>query len=103
MAVLKFKQSGKDYAVSGTAFQVAVWRELRKIPAGRTITYTELARRIGRPRSVRAAANACGANPLLKIIPCHRVIRRDGGLGGFSAPGGVAVKRRLLAQEGCKL
>jgi O-6-methylguanine DNA methyltransferase len=67
------------------------------------ITYAELARRAGRPRSARAAANACGANPLPVIIPCHRVVRSDGDLGGYSGAGGVSSKRELLRREGCVL
>jgi O-6-methylguanine DNA methyltransferase len=99
MAEFKFKHNGKTYAASGTDFQVRVWRELREIPKGQVITYAELARRVGRPRSARAAANACGANPLPVIIPCHRVIRGDGGLGGYSGVGGVSRKRELLNKE----
>ncbi|MDR1453505.1 MAG: methylated-DNA--[protein]-cysteine S-methyltransferase [Candidatus Margulisbacteria bacterium] len=99
MKTLKFTQNGKAYEISGTDFQIRVWQELRKIPKGQTITYAELARRAGRPRSARAAANACGANPLPVIIPCHRVVRSDGGLGGYSGAGGVKRKRSLLAQE----
>ena len=101
-AKFTFKHSGKTYTMSGTDFQIRVWQELRKIPKGQVITYTELAKRIGRPRAVRAVANACGANPLLVIVPCHRVLRSDGSLGGFSAPGGVKRKAQLLRQEGYK-
>lgn len=85
--------------MSGTDFQIRVWQELRRIPRGQVITYAELARRIGRPRSARAVANACGANPLIIIVPCHRVIRSDGSLGGYSAAGGVKRKARLLQKE----
>ncbi|PJC37252.1 6-O-methylguanine DNA methyltransferase [Candidatus Peregrinibacteria bacterium CG_4_9_14_0_2_um_filter_53_11] len=88
------------YNLSGTEFQKAVWRELSRIPKGTTITYAELAARIGRPKSVRAVANAVGANPLPVTVPCHRVIRTDGTLGGYSGPGGVTEKRRLLKAEG---
>ncbi len=84
----------------GTPFQQAVWTELTKIPRGQTITYTELAARVGRPRAVRAAAGACGKNPLIEVIPCHRVIATDGSLGGYSGKGGVARKRELLIAEG---
>jgi AraC family transcriptional regulator of adaptative response/methylated-DNA-[protein]-cysteine methyltransferase len=83
--------------VRGTAFQERVWRALREIPPGRTATYAEIARRIGRPKSVRAVAQACGANPLAVAIPCHRVVRSDGGLSGYRW--GVARKRALLERE----
>ena len=84
---------------SGTFFQKKVWLELSKIPKGETRTYKEIAIAIGRPLAVRAVANACGKNPLPIKIPCHRVIRSDGKLGGYSAPGGTAAKRRLLKEE----
>ncbi len=82
----------------GTPFQVEVWHALEAIPAGETITYGELARRVGRPRAVRAVAQACGANPVGVIVPCHRVIGADGSLTGFSS--GLARKRALLEREG---
>lgn len=85
----------------GTPFQLAVWAQLRRIPAGVVISYTELARRVGRPRAFRAAAAACGANPVGVLVPCHRVIASDGGLGGFGF--GVAIKRELLRREGVAL
>jgi O-6-methylguanine DNA methyltransferase len=81
------------------AFEQVVLRTLRGISYGRTINYTDLATRSGRPRAVRAAANAVAKNPLPLIIPCHRVLRKDGSLGGFSAPGGVKTKKRLLDLE----
>ncbi|MDR2841321.1 MAG: methylated-DNA--[protein]-cysteine S-methyltransferase [Paludibacter sp.] len=81
----------------GTDFQVTVWNELRKIPFGETRTYSQIAQQIGRPSAVRAVANAVGANKISYIIPCHRVIRSDGGIGGFRW--GVEVKRKLLADE----
>lgn len=84
---------------SGTPFQQKVWLALTKIPKGTTITYKELARRVGRPRAIRAVANAVGANKLLIKIPCHRVIRSDGSLGGYSGPGGVKSKLALLKKE----
>lgn len=84
----------------GTAFQELVWAELLKIPKGHVVTYTELARLIGKPKAVRAVANACGKNPDAPRVPCHRVIRSDGGLGGYSGEGGVARKRALLKSEG---
>ncbi len=81
----------------GTAFQQAVWRVLRSIPAGRTLSYGEVARRVGRPSAARAVGMACGANPIALFIPCHRVIGADNGLTGFG--GGLARKARLLAHE----
>ncbi|MGN6702056.1 MAG: methylated-DNA--[protein]-cysteine S-methyltransferase, partial [Burkholderiaceae bacterium] len=83
--------------VRGTAFQQRVWQALREIPAGSTVSYTELADRIGQPQAVRAVASACAANPLAVAIPCHRVVRRDGGLSGYRW--GVERKRALLATE----
>ena len=84
-------------AAVGTAFQQAVWRELSHIPYGETISYGELARRIGIPRACRAVGSANGANPLPIIVPCHRVIGADGSLTGFGA--GLPIKRQLLALE----
>lgn len=83
--------------VRGTAFQQRVWQALREIPAGSTTTYTEVARRIGSPMSVRAVAQACAANALAVAIPCHRVVRKDGGLSGYRW--GVDRKRALLQRE----
>ncbi|MFT3803718.1 MAG: bifunctional DNA-binding transcriptional regulator/O6-methylguanine-DNA methyltransferase Ada [Burkholderiaceae bacterium] len=83
--------------VRGTAFQQRVWQALREIPPGQTITYAQLAQRIGEPRAVRAVAQACAANPLAVAIPCHRVIRTDGGLSGYRW--GVERKRALLSRE----
>ncbi len=85
---------------TGTPFQQKVWSEIAKIPRGTTITYTELAIRVGKPRAVRAVASACGKNPFIGEIPCHRVIASDGSLGGYSGEGGVARKRQLLVEEG---
>lgn len=82
----------------GTDFQRRTWRALQTIPHGETISYRQLAERIGHPKAVRAVGLANGANPLAVIIPCHRVIAADGSPGGFGA--GPAVKRRLLALEG---
>jgi AraC family transcriptional regulator of adaptative response/methylated-DNA-[protein]-cysteine methyltransferase len=81
----------------GTAFQQRVWQALRKIPAGKTATYTDIAKRIGRPKAVRAVAAACAGNPIAIAIPCHRVVRLDGDLAGYRW--GVARKRALLAKE----
>jgi AraC family transcriptional regulator of adaptative response/methylated-DNA-[protein]-cysteine methyltransferase len=83
--------------VRGTAFQQRVWQALREIPAGATVTYGEIAARIGAPRSVRAVAGACAANPLAVAIPCHRVVRTDGTLSGYRW--GVERKRALLQRE----
>ena len=83
--------------VRGTAFQQRVWQGLREIPAGSTATYAEIAARIGRPKAVRAVAQACAANPIAVAIPCHRVVRNDGALAGYRW--GVERKRALLARE----
>lgn len=80
-----------------TPFQAKVWKELQRIPRGKTRSYAEVARAIGHPKAARAVGTACGANPIPLIIPCHRVIASDGTLGGFS--GGLDWKRRLLAIE----
>jgi len=84
--------------VAGTAFQEAVWRELRKIPAGETRSYAEIAAAIGHPKAVRAVGSANGDNHICVLIPCHRVIRSDGSLGGYG--GGIDRKKKLLAAEG---
>jgi AraC family transcriptional regulator, regulatory protein of adaptative response / methylated-DNA-[protein]-cysteine methyltransferase len=84
--------------VAGTAFQEAVWRELRKIPAGETRSYAQIAAAIGNPKAVRAVGTANGDNHVSVLIPCHRVIRSDGSLGGYG--GGLHRKRKLLAAEG---
>ncbi len=84
--------------VAGTAFQEAVWRELRKIPAGETRSYAQIAAAIGQPKAVRAVGTANGDNHVAVLIPCHRVIRSDGSLGGYA--GGLDRKRQLLAAEG---
>ena len=86
---------------AGTPFQERVWSRLRGIPAGRTLSYAGLATAIGRPSAVRAVAGANGRNPVSVVIPCHRVIASDGGLGGYG--GGLARKRWLLAHEGALL
>lgn len=82
----------------GTAFQCAVWRELQTVPFGHTVSYRTLGERLGRPTASRAVGGAVGANPLLIVVPCHRVIRMDGALGGFSA--GLDAKVKLLELEG---
>lgn len=83
--------------IRGTAFQHRVWQALRDIPFGSTVSYVEIAKRIGRPNAVRAVANACGANQLAVAIPCHRVVRNDGALSGYRW--GVERKRTLLERE----
>ena len=87
----------------GTEFQVKVWAYLRKIPRGSVKTYTQVAKGIGKPHAIRAVANAIGKNPNAPKIPCHRVIRSNGSLGGYSGKGGVKTKRFLLKKEGIKL
>ena len=84
--------------VAGTAFQEAVWKELRKIPPGETRSYADIAAAIGEPGAVRAVGTANGSNPIAILVPCHRVIRSDGTLGGYA--GGLDRKRQLLAAEG---
>ena len=83
--------------VKGTAFQEAVWRELQRIPKGETRTYAQLAAAVGKPKAVRAAGSANGANNVAVLIPCHRVIRTGGGLGGYAY--GLEIKRKLLEKE----
>lgn len=96
--------SGKDLQESvpvdlhGTPFQLAVWNEMLRIPAGRTRSYAEVAREIGRPKAFRAVAQACGANPVPVVVPCHRVVASGGKLGGYT--GGIDRKILLLAAEG---
>ena len=83
--------------IRGTAFQQRVWRALQDIPVGRTVSYAELARRIGSPKAVRAVAGACAANSIAVAIPCHRVVRNDGSLSGYAW--GVDRERALIAKE----
>ena len=80
--------------------RLKVWNYLKKIPKGQIRTYLEVAKAIKRPKSVRAVANAIGKNPNAPKIPCHRVIRSDGKLGGYSGPGGIKTKKKLLKSEG---
>ena len=87
----------------GTKFQRKVWAYLMKIPRGSVKTYSQLAKDIGKPLAARAVANAIGKNPYAPKIPCHRVIRSDGSLGGYSGKGGIKTKRFLLKKEGIKL
>lgn len=83
--------------IQGTVFQQSVWQALRAIPVGATVTYTELAHRIGAPQSVRAVAGACAANILAVVIPCHRAVRIDGSLSGYRW--GIGRKAELLRRE----
>jgi AraC family transcriptional regulator of adaptative response/methylated-DNA-[protein]-cysteine methyltransferase len=83
--------------IRGTAFQQRVWRALQDLPVGRTVSYAELARQIGLPKAVRAVAGACAANHIAVVIPCHRVVRKDGLLSGYAW--GVERKRALIAKE----
>ena len=89
--------------LKGTKFQLKVWNYLKKIPRGKVKTYSEVAKSIGKPLAVRAVANAIGKNPLAPQIPCHRVIRSDGSLGGYSGKGGIKTKKLLLKKEGVTL
>jgi len=84
--------------LAGTAFQQQVWQMLQQIPYGETLSYSQLAERLGMPSAVRAVASACGANQLALLIPCHRVVRKNGDLSGYRW--GVARKRQLLVLEG---
>ena len=85
--------------MEGTKFQLKVWNYLKIIPKGTVKTYKQVAIAIKSPKSARAVANACGKNPYAPKIPCHRVIRCDGGLGGYSGRGGIKTKLRLLRHE----
>ena len=86
--------------LKGTEFQLKVWKYLKKIPRGIVKSYKEVAIGINRPKSARAVANACAKNPYSPKIPCHRVIRSDGSLGGYSGKGGVKTKKKMLKLEG---
>ncbi len=83
--------------LAGTAFQQRVWQALRGLRAGETATYAEIAARIGAPRAARAVAQACASNPVALAVPCHRIVRGDGGAGGYRW--GVERKRMLLERE----
>ncbi len=84
----------------GTKFQIKVWKYIKTIPKGKVKTYKQVAVSIKSPRSARAVANACAKNPYAPKIPCHRVIRSDGLLGGYSGSGGIKTKKKLLKNEG---
>ena len=85
--------------LKGTPLQVKVWNYLKTIPKGKTKTYKEVAKAVGKPKAHRAVATAIGKNPYPIKIPCHRVIRSDGKLGGYSGPGGIKTKKKLLESE----
>ena len=89
--------------LKGTKFQQKVWQYLKNIPRGKVKTYKQVAIAIKRPKSARAVANACGKNPYAPKIPCHRVIRSDGRLGGYSGRGGIRKKLELLKSEKVKI
>lgn len=85
--------------LKGTTLQIKVWKYLKTIPKGQTRTYKQVAVAIKEPKAIRAVANAVGRNPYPIVIPCHRVIRSDGKLGGYSGPGGLKLKKKLLNKE----
>jgi methylated-DNA-[protein]-cysteine S-methyltransferase len=85
----------------GTVFQKAVWEATKKIPPGKVATYAAIARMIGRPKAARAVGNALNKNPYAPKVPCHRVVKSDGSLGGFA--GGIKKKRIMLEREGAKI
>lgn len=89
--------------LKGTGFQKKVWRALLEIPKGKVITYKELAKKIGKPKAIRAVANAVAKNPMAPRVPCHRVVRSNGSLGGYSGKGGIKTKLTLLRKEGVKI
>jgi len=85
----------------GTPFQIKVWEAMRQIPPGEVVSYSEIAKHAGNVRATRAVASACGQNPCVVVVPCHRIIRRDRGLGGFAW--GIPLKRSLLLREGVRI
>jgi methylated-DNA-[protein]-cysteine S-methyltransferase len=94
----KIKTFSLPLHLHGTPFQIQIWKALQKIPHGKTWSYQQLAMEAGNPRAMRAAGSANGRNPLPIIIPCHRVIRKNGDIGGYSS--GLSIKKWLLAHEG---
>ena len=97
-----FVEFGRDiplYFDGLSSFDILILKNCRKIEIGRTVTYGQLAQKAGRPNASRAVGSALAKNPIPLIIPCHRIIRSDGKLGGFSAPGGISVKRKMLDLE----
>lgn len=103
LAAIERPQSAPELPIDvhGTAFQEAVWKELRRIPLGETRSYADIARAVGDPNATRAVGTANGSNPVAVLVPCHRVIRSDGSLGGYA--GGLDRKKKLLAAEGAAL
>ena len=89
--------------LKGTKFQLKVWKYLKTIPKGQLRTYSQVAKAIKKPKAIRAVANAIGKNPYAPKIPCHRVIRSDGSLGGYSGRGGINTKKKLLKLEGISI
>ena len=96
---VKGKQMMSCRKLKGTKFQLKVWNYLKRIPKGKVKTYLDVAKAIGKPKAFRAVANAVGKNPYPPKVPCHRVIRSDGSLGGYSGKGGVKAKKKLLVKE----
>ena len=85
--------------LKGSKFQIKVWKEIKNIPRGKLTTYQKLAKKIGHPKAFRAVANACGKNSCAPLIPCHRVIKSDFTIGGYSGIGGIKSKIKLLKKE----
>lgn len=102
-ACLDGRIEGDDIPIvpQGSEFQQKVWEAMRHIPRGEVRSYSELAVMAGNPRATRAVASACGSNPYVIVVPCHRIVRRDRGLGGYSW--GLALKRQLLEREGVEV
>lgn len=96
---MEFTAAQRQKLSSLTPFQRSVLLACAKIPKGQTLTYSQLARSIGKPNAARAVGNALAINPLAPLIPCHRVVRSDGTLGGYSAAGGTKTKRKMLLRE----
>ena len=100
LCLKRYKETGFFMKLIGSNFQIKVWKYLKKIPKGSVKTYKEIAIAIKNPKSARAVANACAQNPYPLKIPCHRAIRSDGNLGGYSGVGGIKTKKKLLIKEG---
>ena len=102
LCLKRYKETGFSHKMilKGTKFQLKVWNYLKTIPKGQVRTYLDVAKAINKPKAARAVANAVGKNPNAPKIPCHRVIRSNGSLGGYSGPGGIKTKKKLLKKEG---
>ena len=102
LCLKRYKVTGFFFKMllKGTKFQLKVWNYLKTIPKGQVRSYLEVAKAINKPKAARAVANAVGKNPNAPKIPCHRVIRSNGSLGGYSGPGGIKTKKKLLKKEG---